>query len=165
MLYFSPLSVTDDKQRDRRHPFSFPQCRQGNLGNRSMHLAAMQAWQCVCGGGGRGFCETLRNTSVYVVFKTITSSLLEVFKNYARLPQRGRSTTMQAVGFVRRSRIQVDILYSGTSPAGYNACAWTLAARESVCSVQSILGGGASLQYPCSRGPRGCETSWDVVHS
>ena len=33
---------------------------------------------CVCGGGGRGFCETLRNTSVYVVFKTITSSLLEM---------------------------------------------------------------------------------------
>ena len=30
MLYFSPLSVTDDKQRDRKHPFSFPQCRQGN---------------------------------------------------------------------------------------------------------------------------------------
>ena len=29
MLYFSPLSVTDDKQRDRNHPFSFPQCRQG----------------------------------------------------------------------------------------------------------------------------------------
>ena len=30
MLYFSPLSVTDDsdKQRDRKHPFSFPQCRQ-----------------------------------------------------------------------------------------------------------------------------------------
>ena len=28
MLYFSPLSVTDDKQRDRHHPFSFPQCRQ-----------------------------------------------------------------------------------------------------------------------------------------
>ena len=27
MLYFSPLSVTDDKQRDRKHPFSFPQCR------------------------------------------------------------------------------------------------------------------------------------------
>ncbi len=24
MLYFSPLSVTDDKQRDRNHPFSFP---------------------------------------------------------------------------------------------------------------------------------------------
>ena len=44
-----------------------------------------------------------------------------------------------------RSRIQVDILYSGTSPAGNNACAWTLAARDSVCSVQSILGGGASL--------------------
>ena len=22
MLYFSPLSVTDDKQRDRNHPFS-----------------------------------------------------------------------------------------------------------------------------------------------
>ena len=43
--------------------------------------------------------------------------------------------------------IQVDILYSGTSPVGYNACAWTLAARESVCSVQSILGGGASLQF------------------
>ena len=63
-----------------------------------------------------------------------------------RWPQRGRSTTMQAVGFVRRSRIQVDILYSGTSPAGYNACAWTLAARERVCSVQSILGGGACLQ-------------------
>ena len=35
MLYFSPLSVTDDKQRDRKHPFSFPQCRQGNMGNRS----------------------------------------------------------------------------------------------------------------------------------
>ena len=29
MLYFSPLSVTDDKQLDRKHPFSFPQCRQG----------------------------------------------------------------------------------------------------------------------------------------
>ena len=27
MLYFSPLSVTDDKQRDRKHPFSFPQCK------------------------------------------------------------------------------------------------------------------------------------------
>jgi hypothetical protein len=32
MLYFSSLSVTDDKQRDRKHPFSFPQCRQGNMG-------------------------------------------------------------------------------------------------------------------------------------
>ena len=30
MLYFSPLSVTDDKQRDRNHPFSSPQYRQGN---------------------------------------------------------------------------------------------------------------------------------------
>ena len=30
MLYFSPLSVTDDKQRDHKHPFSFPQCRQDN---------------------------------------------------------------------------------------------------------------------------------------
>ena len=49
-----------------------------------------------------------------------------------RWPQRGRPTTTQAVGLARRSRIQVDILYSGTSPAGYNACAWTLAARESV---------------------------------
>ena len=28
--HFSPLSVTDDKQRDRKHPFSSPQCRQGN---------------------------------------------------------------------------------------------------------------------------------------
>ena len=28
MLYFSPLSVKDDEQRDRNHPFSFPQCRQ-----------------------------------------------------------------------------------------------------------------------------------------
>jgi hypothetical protein len=28
MLYFSPLSVTDDKQLDRKHPFSFPQCSQ-----------------------------------------------------------------------------------------------------------------------------------------
>ena len=27
MLYFSPLSVTDDKQLDRKHPFSFPQCK------------------------------------------------------------------------------------------------------------------------------------------
>jgi hypothetical protein len=38
----------------------------------------------VCGGGrgGRGgFCETLRNTSGYVVFKTIISNLLEAFKN------------------------------------------------------------------------------------
>jgi hypothetical protein len=61
-LHFSPLSVTDDKQRDRNHPFSFPQCRQGNLGNRSMHLAAMQAWQCVCGGGGEGI---LRDTQEY----------------------------------------------------------------------------------------------------
>ena len=62
---------------------------------------------------------------------------------------------MQAVGFARPSRIQVDILYSGTSPAGYNACAWTLATRESVCSVQSILGGGHPCSlgrgYPCSR--------------
>ena len=33
MLYFSPLSVTDDKQRDRNHPFSSPQCRQGKLGD------------------------------------------------------------------------------------------------------------------------------------
>jgi hypothetical protein len=32
LLYFSPLSVTDDKQLDRKHPFSFPQCRQGNMG-------------------------------------------------------------------------------------------------------------------------------------
>jgi len=32
MLYFSPLSVTDDKQLDRKHLFSFPQCRQGNMG-------------------------------------------------------------------------------------------------------------------------------------
>ncbi len=36
---------------------------------------------CVCGGGGWGFCETLRNTTGYVVFKTITSNLLEAFKN------------------------------------------------------------------------------------
>jgi len=41
MLYFSPLSVTDDKQRDRKHPFSFPQCRQGNLGNCSMYLGTL----------------------------------------------------------------------------------------------------------------------------
>ena len=32
-MYFSPLSVTDDKQRDRNHPFSSPQCRQGKLGD------------------------------------------------------------------------------------------------------------------------------------
>ena len=31
-LYSSPLSVTHDKQRDRNHPFSFPQCRQGKMG-------------------------------------------------------------------------------------------------------------------------------------
>ena len=41
MLYFSPLSVTDDKQRDRKHPFSFPQCRQGRW---------VGGW---VGGGGR----------------------------------------------------------------------------------------------------------------
>ena len=55
-----------------------------------------------------------------------------------------------------RSRIQVDILYSGTSPARNNACAWTLAARDSVCSVHSILGGG----HPCSLG-----TGYPCSHS
>jgi hypothetical protein len=34
-LYFSPLSVTDGKQRDRNHPFSSPQCRQGNMEDRN----------------------------------------------------------------------------------------------------------------------------------
>jgi len=74
---------------------------------------------------------------------------------YARCPQRGSSTTMQAVGFARRSRIQVDRLYSRPSPAGYNACAWTQAARQ---SVQSILGG----VHPSSLRPPLPETSGDA---
>ena len=47
MLYFSPLSVTDDKQRDRKHPFSSPQCSQGNMG--------VGGWVGGWGGGGYVF--------------------------------------------------------------------------------------------------------------
>ena len=56
MLYFSPLSVTDDKQRDRKHPFSFPQCRQAgqNVGGgnaeasrSSLGVGCSKVWRIV----------------------------------------------------------------------------------------------------------------------
>ena len=47
MLYFSPLSVTDDKQRDRNHPFSFPQCRQAGQNGGGWVCGCV----CVWGGG------------------------------------------------------------------------------------------------------------------
>jgi hypothetical protein len=60
MLYFSPLSVTDDKQRDRKHPFLFPQCRQAGQNS--------GGWGCGCGEGGIVPCVSNKTVISIIIY-------------------------------------------------------------------------------------------------
>ena len=51
MLYFSPLSVTDDNQRDRKHTFSFPQCKHKHK-HKYKHKHKCRQGNMGLGGGG-----------------------------------------------------------------------------------------------------------------
>jgi hypothetical protein len=64
MLYFSPLSVTDDKQRDRKHPFSFPQCRQAGQNWGTWGSCGCLYWIAFIVQAGLGWGGWLR-TNVY----------------------------------------------------------------------------------------------------